>query len=157
LKASKGRVGIEMAGKGKTPAPAQDKCEALGTDELCRRILDGYTLTEIARGLEIARSRLIEWIGKDPDRSARVREARQTAAAAYEEQAMDHILSASDPFELAKARELAQHLRWRDSNINAKEYGDKQTLDVSGKLDVTLFDPEQAMEMAKLAYESKSR
>lgn len=39
--------------------------------------------------------------------------------------ALDEIRAASDPFALAKAREVASHLRWRASKIAPTDYGDK--------------------------------
>ena len=48
--------------------------------------------------------------------------------------ASDGIAQASDPFELAKAKELAHHYRWRASKIAPKLYGDKQS--VEGKFTV---------------------
>jgi transposase-like protein len=131
--------------------------QQLNIEDICTSILNGQMIAEIAREYGVSKAHLTTWLSSDPDRSARAREARVAATQAYEEKAFELLSDAADPFELAKARELAQHLRWRASKINPKEYGDKQSLDVNGKLDVTLFDPEQAMEMAKLAYESKSR
>jgi hypothetical protein len=57
------------------------------------------------------------------------------ATAEYWDQvAVDGIAQAGDPFELAKAKELAHHYRWRASKIAPKLYGDKQS--VEGKFTV---------------------
>jgi hypothetical protein len=55
------------------------------------------------------------------------------AAAAYDEQAEQELRSATDLFQLAKARELAQHLRWRASKINPKAYGDRLEVEAADK------------------------
>jgi hypothetical protein len=55
------------------------------------------------------------------------------AAAAYDEQAEQGLLAATNLFELAKARELAQHLRWRASKINPKAYGDRLEVEPAEK------------------------
>jgi hypothetical protein len=95
---------------------------------LCSRIVDGETLTAIARSLGTGVSTLADWIAADPARSARAREARTAAAASYEEQALEAIRAAADPFELAKAKEEAHHLRWKASKANPRAYGDKLAL-----------------------------
>ena len=78
-----------------------------------------------------------------------MREARSAAAAAYDEMAYRQISRANDPFELAKSREQAQHLRWRASKINPREYGDKQQITHDGAIGVGLFDKDQVRRMAE--------
>jgi hypothetical protein len=101
---------------------------------LCERIHSGAMLTEISRGLECSFGTLSAWIAADPDRSARVREARIASAAAYEEQALEGIQGAKDAFSLAKAKEMAHHLRWKASKLNPKDFGDKVEIDHRGSL-----------------------
>lgn len=104
--------------------------EGLGTDELCHRLRSGETLTGIAKSIGLKSvGTLLQWIGADPERSARAREARSAASAMYDEQAQQAILDATDPLSLAKARELAQHLRWRASKVDPGSYGDKVQVD----------------------------
>jgi hypothetical protein len=43
----------------------------------------------------------------------------------WDEKAETVLVDAADPFELAKARELAQHYRWRAKAVAPREYGDK--------------------------------
>lgn len=133
------------------------KSAEINVDDVCGAIRNGETMTAIARGLGVSRSVFIDWIAADDDRSARVREARQDAASAYEEQAMEEISLAQTPFELMKAKEMAHHLRWRASKINPKEYGDKQQVTHDGAMNVTLYDGEQARRMAELAYAAKPK
>ena len=68
---------------------------------------------------------LCQWIAANPERSARAREARVTAAATYADKAELILSDATDPFQLARARELASHYRWRASKASPKEFGDK--------------------------------
>jgi hypothetical protein len=68
---------------------------------------------------------LLTWIDADPERSARVREARAAMAKVWDEKAEDFILQAGDEFALKRARELAHHYRWRATKIAPREYGDK--------------------------------
>lgn len=132
----------------KAPSPRQ-MCEAFGEEALISAIKDGKMLAEIAAEIGVVRGTLSNWIAADPSRSARAREARADAAAAYDEMAYENINSATDTFSLAKAREQAQHLRWRASKVNPKDYGERQTLDHQGSVAMTLFDGEQARRMAE--------
>lgn len=98
--------------------------DILGTDWVCERIGDEVTLTAIAREASVATATLLNWINADLDRSARVKAARAQMAAVWDERATELIAAASSPLELAKARELAHHYRWRASKISPA-YNDK--------------------------------
>lgn len=89
-------------------------------------------MTAISADIGVNISTLIEWAEEDPQRSARMRAARELAARAWDELAELNIAAASDPFELSKARELAQHYRWRAKAVAPREYGDKVTQEHTG-------------------------
>lgn len=103
-----------------------------GIDWLCDRLTDGAMQREICDELGINASVLARWIASDPSRSARVREARISAARFWEEMAGQVLESAEDQFGLAKAKELAHHYRWKASKQNPKDYGDKVTAEHVG-------------------------
>lgn len=105
----------------------RQKCENLGVDNLCLEIMDGKSMTSIAESIGIAISSLTDWIERDPERCARVREARRATAQFWDEKAESVIQLAPDNFELNKARELAHHYRWRAKAIAPRDYGDKVT------------------------------
>ena len=44
---------------------------------------------------------------------------------AFEERAEQELRSARTPFQLAKARELAAHWRWRAKAVNPRQYGER--------------------------------
>lgn len=138
------------AGASTTPAPIKQDMKAakkavpsaiqlnkstldiLGIDSLCDRIQSGETLSGITRSLKLSHvSVLLRWIAADSHRSARVREARTSAAAMYDELAQEYIENAADPFELTKAREMASHLRWRASKVAPSQYGDRVQVDAT--------------------------
>lgn len=104
---------------------AKELVDAAGIDAICETITDGVSMTEIAERIGVSYGTLHSWIAADPERSARVRDARAATAKLWDERATSEIRAACDPFELAKARELAFHYRWRSSKIAPKEYGDK--------------------------------
>lgn len=125
---------VEIAAKRKSgPVPAaRNKIDALGLDAICEQLCAGETLTGIAKQLEVNIASLLSWIEADPNRSVRAREARIKSAQMWDEKAETVLIVAADPFELAKARELAQHYRWRAKAVAPREYGDKVTQEHTG-------------------------
>lgn len=113
----------------KSPASTDDFDER----SILRRIENGETLAAIAHTLGVDRSTLSRWLKADEQRSARAREARAAAAAAFDEQAEQELRASTNAFELSRARELAQHLRWRASKINPKAYGDRLDLSTDAR------------------------
>lgn len=97
-------------------------------DEIIEAIESGRSIASIAEEMGRSRSNLSQWLRANPERSARAHEARERSADAYDEQAETEIRSAADPFSLAKAKELAHHLRWKASKIAPRRYGDKLAL-----------------------------
>lgn len=140
-----------MTAKAKTkPATAVARIEALGIDALCERITAGESQTAVASSLGVGIASLITWIAADFERSARMKEARAAAAGSYADKAEAVLAEATDPFELAKARELASHYRWRASKSNPREYGDKLEIDQTTTF-TNLPDEEIAKRRAQIA------
>ena len=109
----------------KKATTAGQRMEAYGIDAIADDVSGAKTMTEIAAAIGVTVGQLSTWITADVEHSARVREARTVAARYWDERSEKEILSASDPFELARAKELAHHYRWRAAKIAPKEYGDK--------------------------------
>ena len=122
----------EMARQSPTKAPAKARIDAIGIDALAQKIADGMSMTGIAAEVGVSIGTLLVWVDQDPERSARAREARIMSARIWDERAEAGIESASDPFELSRAKELAHHYRWRASKIAPREYGDKVSAEVTG-------------------------
>lgn len=139
----KGKVDAE----GNPLKTAQQILEEVGLTQLCDWITEGRSYREMSQELGISVGALHHWLNAKDERVHACARARELAAQSFDEKAMETIESAGDPFELAKARELAVHYRWRAKAVNPKKYGDKQQVDVSGGLDVTLFDGMQAERM----------
>lgn len=106
-------------------SPARDAIDEFGIDQICEALASCRTMTSIAEHIGVSKGSLIAWIAEDADRSARTKDSRNLAAIFWEEQAEAVVKYAADEFELKKARELAQHYRWRASKIAPKDYGDK--------------------------------
>jgi hypothetical protein len=126
--------------KGPGEKTTRERLDEMGVDALCAQIIDGKMQREICRAMGIAISSLVDWIAADEERQRRVKEARQWAARAYDEEAEQQIRDASEPFELARAKELAHHLRWKATKVAPKDYGDKVDLNHSGETVVRVKD-----------------
>lgn len=111
---------------------ARERLDAYGIDALCEAVCSAASLTGIANELGVSIGALLNWIDAEDERSARVREARASMAKVWDEKAEDEIRWAKDEFNLKKARELAQHYRWRASKIAPRDYGDR--VEVKGHL-----------------------
>ena len=111
--------------------PASD-FYGLTEDEVLSLIENGALLADIASKVGRARNTLSNWLSANPDRSARAHESRCKSASYWDDRAQVEISLAADPFELAKAKELAHHYRWRASKIAPRDYGDKTQTEISG-------------------------
>lgn len=111
---------------------ASEKLAAFGIEAVCAAILHPKAMHTIAEEIGVSQGSLIAWIGADHERSARAREARIQTAQMWDEKATRVIEEAGDQFQLSKAKELAQHYRWRASKIAPRDYGDKVTQEHTG-------------------------
>lgn len=114
------------------PPVARDRCTAFGLDNICARITAGESMTAVSAAIGVHISTLIEWVQEDPQRSARMRTARENAARVWDEKAEMGLAAATDPFELSRAKELAHHYRWRAKAVAPREYGDRVTQEHTG-------------------------
>ena len=117
------------------------RLDAEGIDNICDRIVGGQTYTEIAEDLGVSIGAFIAWIASEGERSVRAREARIQAAQSWDDKAEKIIADAKSQLELQKARELAQHLRWRASKIAPRDYGDK--LQVESNVNIVNLSEEE--------------
>lgn len=100
-------------------------------EEVLALIIAGKTFREIAEDYGVAVSTLHEYLHKS-EHSARVNDALKISANSYADKAeevLKDITRTSNQIEMARARELAQHYRWKASKRNPRSYGDK--LDVT--------------------------
>lgn len=117
-------------------SPQPSEFYGLSCDDVLARIENGESIAAIAQSAGKTRAMLSRWLRADEDRSVRAREAREAAAAAWDEKAETAIEDAADPFELARAKELAHHYRWKASKIAPREYGDRQHIEHSGAVSI---------------------
>ncbi len=130
-RASKTPKGLDLAMEKAEPSTSE-KLDAFGESRVCDLILEGHSMSFVARTAGVSMGQFWAWLVKSSERSAKIHEARVRAAARYEEMGLERIERAEDPFELAKAKEIAQHLRWRAAKIAPRQYGDKVTQEHTG-------------------------
>lgn len=95
-------------------------------------LIDGYGYREIAQMVKIPLSTLHDFLNK-PEHSARAREALEYSASSYSElaeQVLKDVRPDDTQVSMSRARELAQHYRWKASKRAPKIYGDKIGVDI---------------------------
>lgn len=114
----------------------REKLNELGDDAFFARVANGESYTSIAASLGIHLHSVQQWIASNDGRSAHALEVRRATAKLWDEKAERGLESAQDPFELAKAKELAHHYRWRAKCVDPRDYGDKQQVEHSGSVNL---------------------
>jgi len=127
------RRSAATAGKPSQPEPTpSERLDALGVDWLCDQIVEGKSLTAIAKEQGMHHATLLRWVAAEDERQRLVREARIASAQAFDEMALQGILKAKTKIAIAVAKEAAHHLRWRASKINPADYGEKVQTELTG-------------------------
>ena len=114
-------------------ATGQQKLDDLGIEAICDRIRDGEAIGSILRSLgNVGWAVWQAWVAADPARPARIDDARRESADTEDELALkvlDEIPPDATPAVIARAREIAQHRRWRSAKRNPSVYGDRVAVD----------------------------
>lgn len=102
-------------------------------DDIVDRIITGDSYRKIAADLGVSLTTLHRFTSKQ-EHSARVKEALNYSASSFEEKAEDVLINAKGNLvEIQRARELAQHYRWKASKRNPFKYGDKLDITSDGE------------------------
>lgn len=118
----------------------KEKLLAASIDTIIEMIIDGKTYRQIAKHFEVGLGTLHTFLTYT-EHSARAREALIISANSYADKAEEILQEAEGTKEeLMRARELAQHYRWKASKRNGIVYGDKQQLEHTGKDGKDLFN-----------------
>lgn len=110
---------------------ANELLDSIGIDAICDMIEDDKSYKDIAEKIGVNKATFIIWIHADSNRSARAKSSRELAGRFNDDaalQVLKDLAPDSTSAEIARARELAQHYRWRAKARNPREYGDKQTI-----------------------------
>ena len=106
--------------------------EKLNIEDVVEMIIDGKTYRQMAKMYNIPLTTLHDFTSKS-EHSARVREALEYSASSYADKAEQVLLDAEGTLtEIQRARELAQHYRWKASKRSPKKYGDKVDVTSAG-------------------------
>lgn len=107
----------------------------LDIDEVSEFVQAGGTLTKYAKIKHRDPGRVYAWIFGNAQNLARYRAAQANAADACVDRAdevLDEIRLVSD---VPRAREIAQHNRWKASKMAPARYGDKLDVNVTSRVD----------------------
>lgn len=116
-------------------------------EDIIECIISGDTYRVIAEKFEVPLSTLHDFISST-EHSARVKAAQEISADSYADKAEKVLIDAKGTLtEISRARELAQHYRWKASKRSPKRFGDRLELD-GGVDNRTTLDPEQLAAIA---------
>ena len=117
--------------KQETKSKPNKEVMAENIDEIIQMIVDGNTYKTICTKFGVPSTTLFAFLQR-PEYSARARQAREQSADMIADLAESILRNAEgSKEELMRARELAQHYRWKAGKMNPKAYGDR--LEVEGK------------------------
>lgn len=115
------------------PQKSAAAIEAFGFERILDLIEEGETQRDIAAMIGVDRRMLRTWIDAADERRRAVQAAVEESASHDDAMALK-VLSDLQPDattgDIARARELASHYRWRAKIRNQRVYGDKQELTV---------------------------
>lgn len=114
-----------------------------------RWIADGLSLAQIAGKCGVFPGEVLRLVKGNKELAEAVAEARKHSAWLWDERAEAVLKQAKDKEQLMKAKELANHYRWRASKLNRETYGDKVDTTVSATLP-QLVDHDLARKMIGL-------
>jgi len=102
-------------------------------DVIIDLIIEGFSYRKIAEKMQVPLSTLHAFVSL-PEHSARANNALQISAQTFDDKAEQVLIEApADKNELQRARELAQHYRWKAAKRNPKKYGDKVDVTTDGQ------------------------
>lgn len=149
-----------MAKSRTAPRTSGQILDEVGIDLIAEMIGDGRTLRQISAQLRVPLTSLADWLRADVGRTARARDARKHVAEDADQQAED-ILRAlpadATQAQIAQARELASHYRWRAKAFAPHLYGDRQQIEHSGGIEVASKQQRDAAVAAAIAVDSGQR
>ena len=123
----------------------------MNIDDIIDMITDGDSFRVMATKLGVKLSTLHAFT-KLPEHSARVINALELSSQSYDEKAEQVLIEAEGTsVEIMRARELAQHYRWKASKRSPKRYGDKLDLTTDGEKITTDYSKIPIEELIKRA------
>ena len=108
-------------------------------EEILDLIIEGWTYREMADKFGVSLALMCKFLTQS-EHLARANAARKLSGSIYTDKAEQALKNApADQIEIARARELAHHYRWKASKVNPREFGDK--LDVTSDNKPLISEP----------------
>ena len=128
------------------------KREVLDQNEeaILRMIAEGDNYALISKKFNCSVSTFGIWIDASDERSKAVARAMQHASFKFIQQAEDVLIDAKTNVEVTRARELANHLRWKARAYNPRVFGDKQQIEMTGTVRTEASSAEVDKRLAEL-------
>lgn len=132
-------------------------------DALIRKMLaeisSGSSMREVCGKHGVALTTFFDWVSSEEwaEHYARAREARADVKFEELEDVSEQAVTAENAVEVAGLRLKADNIKWMLGKMAPKRYGDKTQTELTGALNLTLFDGEQARRMAEQLTRDSSR
>lgn len=109
--------------EGPQAEPCASELTKKTTDDLVRLLEFGWLVSEVATIWRVDRTQLTQWIEADGQRASRARLARKAQAEIWDRVAFAiGLFAASDKVEMARARLLMDHCKWRACMYSPEDY-----------------------------------
>lgn len=125
---------------------------------ILKGISEGASMRQLCREHGVALSTFFGWVSEEQwaEHYARAREARADLYFEEIDDISEEAVMAESPVKIAALRLKADNVKWKLARMAPKKYGERQSLDHNGSINLTLFDGEQARRMAQLIHEDQS-
>jgi hypothetical protein len=133
------------------PSPSQ-RLNEIGIEEICEAIENKSSLRSWCIENNFVLRTALNWIEADEERSshyARSREARADAFFDELDDVSEQAVFAETAVQVAGLRLKADNIKWKLARMNAKKYGEKQTIDMKAEV-TTLTDDQRRERLAEL-------
>ena len=123
---------VTMTKRDENGLSPMERLDVFGIEAVEECLGNGMMMAHIAKKAGVGPYALTLWLQADSKRLARAKVARQFASEMWDAMA-EEVLNTCDIREISRARELAQHYRWRSSKLFPRSYGDHLSLPEPGE------------------------
>lgn len=102
-------------------------------DEICRRLMNGETLSKICDSLKITQAAFYSWLPERPKLVEKYNASKKLQASSLLNQLIDEVSTLQNDQALA-ARVRSDLIKWYASKVSPSEYGDVKRLELSGEI-----------------------
>lgn len=111
--------------KARDRTPEQKSLDDLGIEAVCDMLRDGANFQRVGKRAGVSKKTVWRWVHESAVREKDVKRALEEAAEAFDQEA-EHVLRTMK--DVSRARELANHLRWRARARNPRVYSEKHQI-----------------------------